>query len=251
MSKLKIPTQPSFQVDQEDGARWSIYEDQSDIRRFTILTSSGGELMNGPQKEQLESLVQQYRAAELGGVALDGTSPDIRQELGRGQEAIVYRLGPYAVREEKSIKGVYVALAELSRMDAINDVIDEGLPRWLNLPAHYILHSDPSTQKTYTLMDRIDGGITVEDIVNYPSIPDAKAEAVQKEVGEHLEDAQEKVPPLYDRAHKILSDAIESKGKSPDKFLTDWHERNVIVERQHTPVAGSNYLLNVIDQYRS
>lgn len=244
---------PSFHVEQPDSAKWAVYEDPEDIRRFTIVTSAGNELLQGQDRELLRSLVHQYRAAEIGSIALLGENPDIRRELGRGQEAIVYSMGPYAVREERSMKGVYVALGELGRMDAINTVIDEGVPRWLNLPAHYALHSDPVQQKTYTLMDRVDGGLTVEDIQAYPELPEPKKVLVERELGDNtgIREAQERVPELYDEAHDILSSSIKASGQDPEKFLTDWKPRNVVVERLKTPVAGSKYSLNVIDQYRS
>lgn len=244
---------PDFTVDQPDGAVWAVYEDPTDIRRYSILTSSGQEQFHGDGLGPLRSLIHQYRAAEVGSIALLGESPGIRKELGRGQEAIVYAMGPYAVREEPGIKGVYAALGELERMDAINGIIEGGTPRWLNLPKHYALHSDPERLKTYTLMDRVNGGLTAADIIDYPEIEPHRAALVEAELGGDagIEEAKARVPVLYDRAHVILSDAITEAGKIPDHYLTDWKPRNVIVERFKTPIANEKYNLNVIDQYRA
>jgi hypothetical protein len=137
-------------------------------------------------------------------------------------------------------------------MDAINNVVEHGLPRWLKLPTHYALHSDPVQQKTYTLMERIDGGVTVEDVIEYPDIPQRRADTVDKEIGDDITDAKEKVPELYERAYKVLSEAIRASGRDPANYLTDWKPRNAIIEgRLVTPIAGSNYRLSVIDQYQA
>ena len=241
---------PDMTVDQEDGARWSVFYNPHHLEGYTILTSEGNTLVQNQNENELRSLVHRYRAAEFGGIALFGEDSTMRQELGRGTEAIVYRMGQFAVREQVGLIGMYVALGELQRMDAINGVIEHGLPRWLHIPSHYALHADPKQQKTYTLMDRVDGGITVEDVVGYPNaIQKKRAHVVEKDLGEHIDEAQEQVPELYDRAHIILSDAIRDAGKLPESYLTDWKPRNVVIERLSTPVAGSNYNLNVIDQY--
>jgi hypothetical protein len=249
---MMLQQAPSMTLDQEDGARWFVYDQEQDPRGYTIITSEGHSLLQCQDQEgYLRSLIHRYRAAELGTMALLGEDPDIRQELGRGQQAIVYRMGRFAVREEVGIKDFHVALGELQRMDAINNFMEHGLPRWLNLPAHYALHVDPSRQMTYGLMERIDSGLTVEDVVNFPDIPANRAKVLIKETTGDVADAQACVPELYERAHEALVQAIESDGKNPDQYLTDWKPRNVLVDRLRTPVAGSRYSLSVIDQYRA
>lgn len=245
---------PNFTTEQPDGARWEVYEDPEDIRRYTILTSAGQDLLKGDKKDELRSLVDRYRAVELGSIALLGEDPNIRKELGRGREAVVYSMGPYAVRERVGISDVYGALSELTRMDEINSFMEHGLPRWLNLPVHYALHARPDRQepKTFILMDRIDSGVTAEDIIDYPDIDPARAQRLKSYMGEAgIAEAKGEIPTLYDRAHEVLAGAIEAGGKDPAKYLTDWEPRNALVERLSTPVAGSNYTINVIDQYRA
>lgn len=245
--------EPSFTADQEDGARWSVYENPQQVSEYAIVTSSGQELLCGSELAEVETLVQQYHAVEQGLMdAADAADPAIRQELGRGQEAIVYRMGRFAVREVSGTQDVYHSLGELERMGAINGVIEERLPRWLDLPKQYVLYADPQQQKTYMLMDRIDGGLTVEDIQSYPDLSPVKSALVEREIGHELiEEAQETVSDLYEIAFKILSDEIRNKGKDPDHYLTDWKSRNVVVDRLRTPVAGSRFKLHVIDQYRA
>lgn len=244
-------TSPDQTIEQDDGAKWAVYYDSNHLEGFTIVTSSGQEILNGPELPELRGLIHRYRMAELGSIALLGEDPEMRDELGRGQEATVYQMGPYAVREKMGIPGFYVALGELQRMDAINYVIEDGLPRWLKIPNHFALHAAPSVQKTYTLMERIDSGLTVEDIENYPDVSDKKTALIEEELGADIEDAQENVPQLYDEAHRVLSEAIERSGRNPAHYLTDWKPRNALVEgKLATPIAGSNYRISVIDQYR-
>ena len=239
------------QFEMEDGARWRVFEDPGDHRRYAVMTSAGQERLKGEEQDSIRALIDQYRVAELGGIALLGENPNIRQELGRGQEATVYSMGNFAVREERGIKDLYASIGQLERMDAISGFIDAGMPRWLNLPSHYALYSDPERQKTYTLMDRINGGLTAEDVINYPEVPESKSALIDKVIKPYIEDAKVRVPELFDEAHSILSASIKNAGKDPAKYLTDWHPRNAIIERRETPVAGSQYTLNVIDQYRS
>src|SRR5882757_4287099 len=87
---------PSFTADMEDGSRWSVFESPADFRRFTILTAAGAELVRKTEgRDALPSLMRQYMAAGIGGTILEGLDPQMHDELGRGQEAIVYRMGPY------------------------------------------------------------------------------------------------------------------------------------------------------------
>lgn len=245
---------PSLSIDQPDGAQWAVFENPKDNREFTILTSAGQELLRGERRDELRGLIHSYQAHELGSSALLGADPEMRRELGRGQEATVYSMGPYAVREQIGIADVYHALSELTRMDEINSVIEHGLPRWLNLPSHYALHSKPdrAEPKTYTLMDRIDSGITAEDIILYPDIDPERAARLEGILGPAgIAEAKEHIPSLYEQAYEHLAGAIEASGKDPAKLLTDWEPRNVLVEKLGTPIAGSGYSLSVIDQYRS
>lgn len=251
---IKPEIQPDYTVDQESGSVWSIYRDPQSIG-FTVITAAGSELLE-KQEEVVNSLMRRYRAAEIGKevgkIALWRRTEPIRQLLGEGREAKVYEMGEaFAVREVEGITEEHSVIAKLERMDSINSVIEHGLPRWLNLPKHYGVRVDAQTQRTYTLMDRIDNGITVEDIIEYPKLPRSKITTVRNEMGGSIADAKKQVPALYENAYEILSAALKKNGKDPKRFLTDWIPRNVIVEgRMTSPVANSRYRLSVIDQYR-
>jgi hypothetical protein len=240
-----------YTVDPDSGSVWSVFRDPKTLG-FTIITAAGAELLKDPE-ETVTELMRKYRSIELGKFALFRKGVDIREILGQGQEAIVYSMGPdLAVREVPGIMSEAGAISHLQRMDRINSVIEHGLPRWLNLPVHYGLRADIRTNTTYTLMERIDHGITVEDIMKYPNeLPRERTKLIRNEMGGFISDAKKKVPALYDRAYEVLAQAIEETGKEVDHYLTDWKPRNVLVQgHQLIPIAGSSYTLTVIDQYR-
>lgn len=243
-------TQLSFTCEQSDGTIWNIFENPSEDRQYAVITGVGQDLLSGPERKELLQLMGRYRVAEMFGDAIFGADDNMRQWLGNGQEATVYSMGPYAVREQFGIKPIYSALGELQRMNEISHVIDYGLPRWLHLPNQYALYTDARLQKTYTLMDRIDGGVTIQDVIDYPELPPQKVQAVVKELTSNIDFAKSELPQMLDRAYAILANAIEQSGKIATEYLTDWQPRNVLVEWIGTKVAGSHFSLNVIDQYR-
>jgi hypothetical protein len=247
MAKLR---EADYQVDQDSGAVWSVFRDPKSLG-FTIITAAGAELLKDPN-ETATDLMRKYRSIELGKFALFRKGVDVREILGQGQEATVYTMGSdFAVREVHGIMSETGAIGHLQRMDRINSVIEHGLPRWLNLPIHYGLRADTKTNTTYTLMERIDHGITVEDIQRYPhELPRDRIKLIRNEMHGYIDDAKKKVPALYERAYEVLAEALQETGKEPDHFLTDWRPRNVLVEGHlRAPIAGSSYSLTVIDQY--
>lgn len=239
-----------YTIDQDSGAVWSVFRDPKSLG-FTIITAAGTELLT--KNDNIEELIRKYRSVKLGKFALFQKRIEIREVLGQGQEATVYTMGPdLAVRESPGVMSEASAIGHLQRMDSINSVIEHGLPRWLNLPVHYGLRVDTKTNTTYTLMDRIDHGITVEDIANYPNdLSRERAVLVRQEMGNYISDAKKKIPNLYEMAHEVLVQAFEKADKEPENYLTDWKPRNVLVQGHlRTPIAGSSYTLTVIDQYR-
>lgn len=241
---------PAYTLNEDGDAIWSVLRDPDSLS-FAIITAAGSELLKN-EGETLSLLVRKYRAAKLGRFALFHSNSTIRHELGRGKEAVVYEMGErFAIREEPGITEEHTAISKLERMNSINSLMEHSLPRWLSLPKHYGLLVDDKTQTTYTLMERINGGVTVEDIINYPNLlSPEKIKTVRNDMGNYIGDAKKKVPLLFEKAYEILSGEIKSKGHEPSHLLTDWKPRNVIVEGHFmSPIAGSNYRLNVIDQY--
>ena len=138
-------------------------------------------------------------------------------------------------------------------MNALNVIVEGGLPGWLTIPKHYAVHVDTESGRTYTIMDKINGGLTVADVENYPDpsrMASYRIPIVEAALGGRIDDAKEKVPELFNRAEILLTATIEQAGKKPEDYLVDWAGRNVVVEPLFTPIGGSDYHLAVIDQYQ-
>jgi hypothetical protein len=232
---------------QDDGAVWTAFFDKhSPDKRFLIVTSVGRELFLDETLPYrvLKRLVQAYRSAESG-----SGHPSVRDFLGQGQQARVFGLSRFAVRETGGIAPFYPSMSALDRMNKLSGVVEGGVPRWINVPRTYAFYSDPQTNKQYTLMDRLDSGVTVEDVTAFDEVSDHSRARVLREYGHQptapeVEDAHR----LFDKAHRLLTTVIGARGHNPEEILTDWKARNVIIEPLSTPVGGERYLLNVIDQ---
>lgn len=237
-----------FAIEQPDGARWNVFHDGEDPARYAIFTSAGREVML--RDPSFNTLMGQYRALASGELTAtaNAADQDIRNLLGHGKEAHVYTMGRrFAVRETPGVDNFYKGTGALEMMNVVAGIIDLGTPRWLRTPEHFVRLSDPETERVYTVMRRVNDGITVEDIVKYPDTD--HAEAVERHFKEVTPETIDTALRLFGRAHSILARLIEYAGLEPTSVLTDWKTRNVLIQRVRTPVAGEKHLLNVIDQY--
>lgn len=236
-------------IEQEDGAVWQSYYDydRNPDQHFLILTSAGREeFLHSPLGyPTLKKLFRTYRKAETG-----PSHPSVRDFLGEGQQARVFGLtNRYAVREVLGNAPFYGALSDLTRIARLSAVVEGGLPRWIDVPPIYAMYSDAAAIKQYTLMKRIDSGMTVEDIADFDNVPDHAKMRTLREFGrEPSQEDREKIILQFDKAKHILDSVISARGMNPDELLTDWAMRNVVVDRVMTPVAGERNILNIIDQ---
>ncbi len=248
MAKFTFENLGKESFTQDDGAVWTAFYDQRNPdQRYLIVTSSGRELfLHGDLPfRALKRAFHQYRAAEQG-----PGSKDTREFLGSGQQAEVFGLNAkLAVRETGGNETFYHALSDLTRQDRLISIVEGGLPRWINVPHTYALYSDTEAGRQYALMDRIDSGVTVQDIVDFDEVNNHSQQRVLKELGRKPteQDASE-IGRLFDKAGNILNTVISARGYDPTEILTDWQTRNVIVEPLATPVGGEWYSLNIIDQ---
>jgi len=247
MSEFSLSDLGKEDFTQDDGAIWTAFFDKREIdRRFLIITSAGREMfVDGELPYQsLKKLFKAYRTAESG-----RGHPSIRDYLGHGQQAQVFGLSKFAVRETNGNVPFYPTLSALDRMNKISAIVEGGIPRWINVPRTYAVYSDTETGKQYSLMDRLDSGVTVEDIANFDEVTDHSRARVLKEFGQRPTATQaEDAVRLFNKAENFLNAAIIGKGYNPEEYLTDWKMRNVIIEPLTTPVGGERYMLNIIDQ---
>lgn len=249
MTEFRYKDLSKMNYTQDDGAIWTAFSDNNNPdKRFFIVTSSGKELFLGNKDlpyKALKRMFGQYRDAEI-------TKDDsiVREFLGEGAQAQVYGLGPrLAVRETPGNLPFYKTLGSISRMDRLATVVENGVPRWINVPHTYAIYSDTEAHKQYTLMDKIDSGVTIQDMVGFDEATKHSQERVLKEFGHRpTEREAADAARLFDEAGRILTNAIVAQGSNPDELLTDWFPRNVIIEQKATPVGGERYLLSVIDQ---
>lgn len=237
-----------YEFVQDDGAKWHGYFDERlPDSHYLIVTSIGREMINGYagiEAGRLPDLFNEYRATE------PDTNGTMRDFLGSGQSAEVYGMGDHiAVREEGGKRPFMSAVSELTIMDRLSTVVEEGIPYWLSVPSYYAFYCDPQANRQYTFMERIDSGLTVEDVLTYPQdLRPGANDRVEQELGENIEDSAEEVSTLFMRSKEILEAVIRAKGQNPNDLLLDWAARNVLVKRLRTPVAGKNFKLSVIDQ---
>lgn len=222
-----------------DGAMW---------RRFSIeggevvLTSRGRELFadNPGLREELH---EYRRAAVLGHTSTEGT---MRRFFAEGTNARIYTLNDDLLVKEAVKNGMNMSLA-LRRMDAIQAVMELGVPQWIRMPVHYGLIRSDNMEHQYMLMDRVDAGITVEHITD-PEISWVQRMGVEAEMGPITAEDRTEVAWRYAEAEQILTQALADAGHVPRDYLTDWQPLNVVVERLTTPVAESNFMFSIIDQ---
>lgn len=241
MIQREVLTQP-------DGANWHIYHLD---RGFVALTSRGRELLHD-QPDVLASL-HTYRQMvvdiSVGRTALADNS-GVRTYFASGGNSDLYAVKPeLAIKEATDSQSAWSAL---QRMDRLCSVIEGRVPRWINIPAHYGLLYSANLQRQYTLMQKVDSGITVKDIDFYVTDPEAltplKLEQVKREFGTVSPADHEAVANGFFMAEALLHGALKAEDLTPKDYLPDFHDGNVLVERSRTPIAGSNFKFWVIDQ---
>ncbi len=223
-----------------DGAIWRRYLiDKGEV----VLTSRGRELFhNNPE---LWRDIHAYRNKLLGKVALGESST--REFFAKGTNARLYKLNDTLLVKEAALNGMNMPLA-LKRMDTIQSVIENGAPRWIDMPVHYGLLATQKLDRQYVLMDRVDAGITVEHIAAPEELSEVERRGLHSEFGAVSLDDQAEVADRYEQLKQILDQSLADADLVPSDYLTDWHMGNVVVERLQTPIAGSNFKMWVIDQ---
>ncbi len=237
------------QFTQSDGAKWNAFFDNSmnPDHHYLLVTSSGREELLHPPLGQaaMRKLFTSYRQSEKG-----VGHPSIRDFLGSGQQAAAYGLTDrYAVREVVGNPPFYQTLSDVTRTNELANIVDGGIPRWIDVPPIFAVYSDARALRQYTFMKRIDSGLTVEDIADFDNANERSNQRAIRELGRKpTVDESNKVTELYNKSKQILDTVITARGRNPKELLTDWAMRNVLVDIVQTPVAGENMILHIIDQ---
>lgn len=142
----------------------------------------------------------------------------------------------------------------LYRLDKIKEIIDmnrtnNNFPNWIDVPIHYGMVAGDTLPSQFVLMQGIDNGINVRDVVNFGELNAKERLGVIAVLGEVTPEMQEEVREGFTRAEDLLNNVIaEETYQDPKRLLSDWHTGNVVLEQLAEPIDGNNFRYWVIDQ---
>jgi hypothetical protein len=210
-----------------------------------ILTGRGKErLRNDPGI--LKSLRQYRLAVEMGKTQLAGCGA--RLHIASGGNADVYALDAGSRIVVKEISTGHSAYFAMVRMEQLKDVVDERIPRWLDMPANYGIVSGPYIERQYMIMQRVPTHVTVETYLSGGYSHRGEIDESYSQFGEITQTGRENVNAQFAKAGLYLGRALGNVGLNPKQYLPDWHEGNVLVEPLQIPIAHESHRLWVIDQ---
>ena len=181
----------------------------------------------------------------------------IRSYFSKDTNGIVYNLNYRKFGDKILVKETngHSMQDALYRLDRIKQIIDnrknEGkFPMWIDVPDHYGLVTGKSLPSQYVLMQGIDAGINVRDVITDFNVLSGKERfGIETSLGEINDSVIDEVSIGYEFAEYHLKQAIaEDTQQVPTLLLSDWHEGNVVLEKLSEPIEGSNFRYWVIDQ---
>lgn len=241
MSANQFPQ--SHSAERSDGSMWTEYELPS--VGILLLTSAGKDLLR--DKPEVRGVLRDYRREAAG---MQAGSIGVRTHFASGGNSDVYRVGDESLNlVMKEASKAQAAYGSFNRMDELKAVTQQYMPRWFDIPDHYAMLDARGLDRQYILMEAIDHGITLEDVRQGEARQEDQLPEKTKHFLRSIDETQiEAIDRLAEQAKAQLSAAIYISGSDPRDLLTDWHEGNILVEPLTTPVAGSFYKLNLIDQ---
>jgi hypothetical protein len=243
VSNLKIHTSEKF-----DGSRWRQYETPNAL---IWLTRSGRQLLASDRglyayfQEYIESLNDDESTPESG-----------RPFFAKGSQSQIYSLGDNHLVVKESKQGGELLLPQMERMDRLVDAVERSCPRWIDVPHYYgILAPKSDPYRQFLLMERIDAGVSVGDVLEYGR-PRTRtetgflAEGAFEKFGPITPELRHEVQDRFFEMGGLLRKALVENRLSPDDYLPDidHNQHNVVLERLQIPEAGSQLKFWVIDQ---
>jgi len=148
------------------------------------------------------------------------------------------------------VSSAYASYA-MQRMDRLYTIMKgRDVPKWIGMPEHYgfVDHRDLPAQ--YLIVQKINSGITIQDLLDYPDQPDdsPRKQLILKTLGPLDESKIDHINNDFKNMREIITAAVEHAGQSPKDYIVDWHAANVLYEKQPYPIAGRRYKLWLIDQ---
>lgn len=237
-----------FSLSQEirpDGAVWETIVTNNS---YTMLTSVGRQLLH-----KNPSLIPQLAAYNHD---LRHGGDETRRYLASGTQADVYSVGDTnLVVKEKRPDSDENLLESMRRLDAIKLALEHQAPRWVDTPDCYGFVQVFRPERQFLLMSKIDAGITVGDLLDYPKgVDSARNPTIYQKIGELFGDVIDDMPAVaaekFKDMSRIVQAALANLHLPYDEHATDLEKNpwNTVVERLKTPIAGENFRFWVIDQ---
>jgi hypothetical protein len=214
--------------------------------------SSGAVTLTGRGKNAIQEhpnllqLAHDYRMSQMGRTVTSLSG--VRAPFRHGGNSDVYHLADASdivVKEGTDGKSLYYAMR---RMDILKTIIEYGVPRWVDVPDHLALVDSRDLPRQYMFMQKIDSGITVQDINDFRQGDTALDRRVTASLGSLSSQDKAEVQGRFTMSRNLLDNFMVGNGIDPGDYLTDWHEGNVLVEKLSVPIADSSFRLWVIDQ---
>lgn len=241
----------------EDGASWfhsTVPEIPGSLipaGSLAVLTSEGNKIFKNP-RTWLKLLV--YKRA----VDSYKRKSYISKHLGGEGNGTVYALGKSKIAIKEAGNGQSIHFA-VERMDRLYMAIERGqregiVPRWIGMPKHYgylIPPVDSPDKRQYMAMEQIDGGVTVEDVLERrdtipamrPGYAFTEADAVEISEQWRLMRLELETAIHAENLRRSADDQRTAK-----QLLPDFHAGNVLVDRLPRKVDGHRFKLWIIDQ---
>lgn len=235
---LKMRTFEKF-----DGSVWRLYESPESL---ILLTGQGRRLMVG---DAIGCLIRDYSVDYADGI--EGKQ-ETRRFIAEGGNARVFGMkdSGFAVKEKRP--GGESLFESLNRMDLLYHAVTEHCPGWIGIPKHFgIFAQKDDLQKQFLLMEKIDDGVTVGDILHFDMPREAhlqaSADRLHGPINEKLISETKK---RFEAIKGHLRKALLSEYLNPDQYIPDIDNNpyNICVEPLETTAGRHETKYWVIDQ---
>jgi len=231
-----------------DGSLWRIYDTPNSL---VYLTGSGHQLLvNNPN---MHHYLKEYILA----IENQDSSPEsARPFFAKGSQSSVFSLGDKRLLVKEAKPNGEALLPSLERMDRLVDAVQKSCPRWIDVPHQYgALVSKSDISKQFMLVEKIDSGVTVGDVLGVGGLTQRSDtgflhEGALDSFGTITPELQNEIKNRFLEMSGLLRKALLDNMLSPDIYLPDfdYNPYNVALERLNVPEAGSQIKYWVIDQ---
>ena len=241
---------PNEHIQRFDGQNWRTFDIQGG---YVVITAEGEKLAH--KRPDILNSLRKYKLEAKQNIGPDQATTRIYFKSG-GNADVYTILQKGVVVKENSASSGYSLWSSLDRMDYLHSICEDKMPDHIRVPKHYGVIMSRDLKKQYLIMEQINAGLNVADILN----PDIDSH-LQVEIMNYFKlagynnmsysEMKRFVKNAYDDAKEKLDKAITKAyedGKLPyDQLLTDWAEGNVIVDFDR-PTEDLPFTLWVIDQ---